>query len=548
MGGTVRRFTEADLPTTVDLLVIGGGITGAATARDAALRGLSVVLVERDDFAAGTSSRSSKLIHGGLRYLQTYQFRMVHESVRERELMLRLAPHLTPLRPFIYLLYDGYPEGRALLNLGLTFYDAFSRAPLRRWHRMLGRDAVIRHEPHLNRAGLRGGGLYHDALTDDARVVIDTLKAAAEAGALVANHREVTGLIRAGGRVRGAEITDRLTGEHLRIRARVVLNTTGPWADRIRRLEAPSAADSLRPTKGVHLVLRKSDLPLEHAVFLRSPRDGRVVWPIPALDEDHVYVGTTDTDYDGPLDEVVADTEDIDYLLEAANHAVPDAKLDYGHVVGTWAGLRPLIAPPSDVSASSVPREHQITLGPDGMLTIAGGKLTTARVMARQLVDTAVRVLADEHGVRGVPRSRSAEHPLSGGDRAEIFRARRLLADGDLEEAVTRRWLSRYGGNATAVAQLARKRPDGATPLGSTGLTTAEIDYAVQEEMARTVTDLLARRTGTFFWTADGGAHAIEPIAEHLGRILDLTEEQRRRQVAAYLAWVRKNRPRPPGA
>jgi glycerol-3-phosphate dehydrogenase len=174
----MRRFTSADLPATADVLVVGGGITGASVARDAALRGLSTVLVERDDFASGTSSRSSKLIHGGLRYLQTYQFALVHESVREREVMMRIAPHLATLRPFLYLIYEGDPEGKALLNLGLTFYDAFARAPRRRRHRMLGRGAVLRREPYLNPEGLRGGGLFYDALTDDARLVLDVLESA----------------------------------------------------------------------------------------------------------------------------------------------------------------------------------------------------------------------------------------------------------------------------------------------------------------------------------------------------------------------------------
>lgn len=257
----MKRFSPSDLPAEADLLVIGGGITGASVARDAALRGLSVVLVERDDFASGTSSRSSKLIHGGLRYLQTYQFRMVHESVRERETMMRVAPHLADLQPFMYLLYDGYPEGKALLNLGLTFYDAFSRAPLKRRHRMIGRDAVLRREPHLNPTGLKGAGLYQDALTDDARLVIDVLQSAAQAGALLANHREVTGLIREHGRITGAEITDRLTDEHITVRARTVVNAAGPWVDRVLGLEQAPQYPTLRPTKGVHIVLRTEDFP-----------------------------------------------------------------------------------------------------------------------------------------------------------------------------------------------------------------------------------------------------------------------------------------------
>ncbi len=543
----MKRFTAADLPTEADLLVIGGGVTGACTARDAALRGLSVVLVERDDFAAGTSSRSSKLIHGGLRYLQTYQFRMVHESVRERELLLRLAPHLTHMRPFIYLLYDGDPESRWLLNLGLTCYDVFARMPRRRRHRMLSPARVADLEPHLERDGLVGGGLYFDALTDDARVVVDTVKSAVEAGALVANHSEVVELITERGRIAGARVADRQGGADLEIRARVVLNTAGPWVDRVRRLADPGAATTprpiLRPTKGVHIVVRRADFPLNHAVFLRAPRDNRVVWPIPALDGEHVYIGTTDTDYDGPLDDVVADADDVAYLLEVANRAIPEAKLDAGHVVGTWAGLRPLVAPPDDKAASAVPREHVITVGPGGMLTIAGGKLTTARVMAQQLVDAAAKVLADDHGVRGVPASRSAQVPLSGGDPAALFRAKRAVARAGIPRPVAEHWLGRYGGNAEHLAALATADPAVAAEIIGPGrLTRAEIRHAVDHEMARALTDLLVRRTSTFFWYSDGGLAEADAISREMTDRLGWSEAERRRQLDAYADQVRRNR------
>ncbi|HEY3410608.1 MAG TPA: glycerol-3-phosphate dehydrogenase/oxidase, partial [Propionicimonas sp.] len=261
-----------------DLVVIGGGITGAATARDAALRGLTVLLVEKDDFAAGTSSRSSKLIHGGLRYLQSYQFGLVAESVREREKALKLAPHLTEIRPFIYLLYDGYPESKWMLNLGLTFYDVASGSPIRRRHRMLSAGQILQREPHLRSPGLIGGGLYYDVLTDDARLTLDVAKGAANAGATLINHAAVTGLVLERGRARGVTIDDQLSGERCQVHARQVVSCTGPWTDATRALE--HAGDShLRPTKGVHIVLRKSDFPLNTAVFLRSPDDNRVVWP-----------------------------------------------------------------------------------------------------------------------------------------------------------------------------------------------------------------------------------------------------------------------------
>lgn len=537
----MRPFDPAQLPEVADVVVIGGGITGAATARDAALRGLSVVLVERDDFAAGTSSKSTKLVHGGLRYLRTYQFRMVHESVRERELMHRLAPHLTHLRPFIYLVRDGDPEGRALLNLGLTFYDLFSMSPLWRRHRMLSARDVLEREPHLDPRGLRGGGRYYDFLTDDARLVIDTLKGAVAAGALVANHREVTGLPVEHGRVRGVQVVDGLTGRHTEIRARIVLNTSGPWVDGVRRMEDPEAPRSLRPTKGAHIVVRKSDFPLEHAVFLHAPRDNRVVWPIPALDDEYVYIGTTDTDYDGPLDHVIADADDVSYLLEAANAALPDARLDGSHVVTSWAGLRPLVAPPPGMPADAAPREHKISRGPGGMFTIAGGKLTTSRVMARQLVDAAVRALGAEHGLRGVPPCTTHRVALPGGDAAGLFRARHAIAGRALPPVARRRLLERYGGAADRVA--AHAEPGDGAGLGTRGLTLAEIRHAVREEMARSLGDVLIRRTATFFWSDDGGLDDIATIADTMGGLLGWTPAERTRQIAAYTREVRANRP-----
>jgi glycerol-3-phosphate dehydrogenase len=545
MGGArVRSFARSDLPAQADVLVIGGGITGASIARDAALRGLSVVLVDRDDFASGTSSRSSKLIHGGLRYLQTYQFKMVHESVREREVMLRIAPHLADLRPFLYLIYDGYPEGRALLNLGLTVYDAFSRAPLKRWHRMLNRDAVLRREPELNPEGLQGAGLFRDALTDDARLVLDVLESASRAGALLGNHREVTALIRDRERVAGAEVADRLTGEHIAIRARTVVNAAGPWADRVLGLEAAPPQPMLRPTKGVHIVLRTEDFPLRTAVFLRSPADSRVVWPTPAGDGRHVYIGTTDTDFTGSLDDVSASEEDFAYLLEAANHALPGAHVDSGHIVASWAGLRPLLAPKPGTANSAASREHTIMPGPGGMITVAGGKLTTARLMAAQVVDVVAAQLRERYGVRGLPPSSTAKAAIAGGGEAEMFRARQAVTAAPVAENLRQRWLRRYGGNAAGLADAVARQPDDGVPIGGSLLTRAEIGHAVAQEMARTVADVLVRRTGSFFWSADGGTSVIDEVSDVLDAAYAYSPEQRAQQQAEYIRWVERNRGR----
>ena len=545
----MHRFGLGDVAgRTFDIAIVGGGVTGASTAREAALRGLSTVLVEKGDFASGTSSRSTKLLHGGVRYLESYEFKLVRESCGERELMLRLAPHLTTVRPFIYVLYRGYPESMLLLNAGLTVYDIFSGSPIKRHHRMLRAAALLREEPHLNPAGLQGGGWYYDVLTDDARFTIESLKGAAEAGALAANHMEVTALVMERGRVGGVEVADCLTGERGAIRARQVINTSGPWTDQVRFLEPGVRDRLLRPTKGIHIVVRKQDFPLNHAVFLRSPRDNRVVWPIPALDQDLVYIGTTDTEYDGPLDHVTATTEDVGYLLEAANFALPEARLGLGHVVATWAGLRPLIKPDGDLAASAVSRDHQIKMSPAGLLTITGGKMTTARLMGEQVVDAAVTALGTNFGLHGVPRSRSATVPLSGGDASARFAARRRASElSSVDPAIRGRWLATYGGNASALVDRVVADPEAGRDLGTRHLSLAEVRYAVEEEMARTVADFLARRASIFFWTEDGGLGAADAVAAEMAALLGWNADERAAQIAAYRDLVAANRftPRP---
>jgi glycerol-3-phosphate dehydrogenase len=539
----MRRFVLGEVERqTFDLAIVGGGVTGASAAREAALRGLSVVLVEKEDFASGTSSRSTKLLHGGVRYLESYEFKLVREACRERELMLKLAPHLSNVRPFIYVLYRGYPESLWLLNAGLTLYDIFSGNPIRRRHHMLRAPALLEKEPHLNPEGLVGGGLYYDFLTDDARFTIDTLKGATEAGALAANYMEVRGFIEEHGRIAGVEVIDHLTGEEGAIRARQVINTAGPWVDRVRFLETGVDERLLRPTKGIHIVVRKRDFPLEHAVFLRAPRDNRVVWPIPALDEDLVYIGTTDTDYDGPMDHVTATEADVDYLLEVANFAIPEARLGRGHVVATWAGLRPLVKPEGSMAESAVSREHQIITSPRGLLTIAGGKLTTARVMGVQVIAEAIKLLAANFSVRAVPASRSASVPISGGDPGALFLARRRVSEPSIEEAVGQRWLQLYGANASKLVDRALADPASGWDLGTHQLTLAEVDYAVEEEMARTLTDFFARRASLFYWVDDGGLTAAIAVGNRMASLLGWSPEQLNRHTADYRDWVAANR------
>lgn len=525
-----------------DILVVGGGITGAATARDAALRGLRVALVEKNDFAWGTSSRSTKLLHGGLRYLERFEFRMVRQACRERERMLTLAPHLSHPRQFLYLQYDGYPEGMLKLKAGLLCYDVLAGAPRSRRHKMFNADALLRMEPNLNPRGLKGCGAYYDFLTDDARLTIETVKGAAEAGAHVANHTKVCGFLETNGRISGAALRDELTGGEGSVLARQVINAGGPWMDDVRFLEAGVRNRRLRPTKGVHIVLSKENFPLHHAVFLRSPRDGRIVWPIPALEGDLVYVGTTDTDYDGPLDNVIATDDDIDYLLDVANHTIPGRNLGREHVIATWAGLRPLLQPQDQRSPSTVSREHEIFVSSGGLLSIGGGKLTTARIMGLDAVDRAVQLLGEHHGIRNSQPSVSHLVPLSGGDPDRLAEAMRRLADLGLPDAVRDRLLARYGSNALHLAQMIQETPAAAVGMGGDDITAAEVHYAVLHEMARTLSDFLARRVSLFHWRRDGGLSIARPVASEMAGLLDWSPEETASQVTAYANLVSANR------
>lgn len=524
--------------TEFDLIVVGGGITGAATARDAALRGLSVLLLEKDDFGSGTSSRSSKLIHGGLRYLETYQFRLVAESLRERERALQLAPHLATVSPFLYLVYDGYPNPMALVNLGLTFYDiASGRWSLRR-HRMLSAAEVLEREPRLNPDGLKGAGLYYDVLTDDARYTLDNVKSAAEQGAVVLNHVAVTGLLREGAGVTGVTASDRLTGAELGFRGKAVVNATGPWSGRLVEQEYGAPGPAPRPSKGVHLVFSKDDFPLNTPVFLRSPDDGRVVWPTPSLEADRVYVGTTDTEFTGDPDDVVPTEQDIAYLLNVANHTIPDAKLDESHILGSWAGLRPLIAPAPGTMVGNASREHKVSTGPGGMITISGGKLTSNRVMAKHVVDEALRVLGRPAG-----RYLADRVPISGGGRGQLAGAEAVLSASDAPAELAAQWLRRYGGNAEKVLARWVCRPDERSVIGPRLLTTAELRYCVEEEGCCSLEDLLVRRTSAFFWDADGGLREVDAVGSALAGLLDWDAAELARQIAGYAELVQRHRP-----
>ena len=386
--------------------MIGGGITGAGILRDAALRGLRAALLEKGAFASGTSSRSSKLIHGGIRYLEHLQLGLVREACRERATLLRTAPTLVRPLPFLLPVYRGASRGRWKIQLGLWLYERLAGRDNLPPHRALQPPEVERLAPGLRRDSLRATFLYYDAQADDAALTRAVIDSAVRHGAVAAEEMEVLGFEKENGRIVAVRTRDRRTGEILQLRARVFLNASGPWTDATCRLDDPQASPKLRLTKGAHAVLEKSRLPVEAGVLLFAPQDGRVFFILPWKEK--TLIGTTDTDFTGSPDEVLATPEDVDYLLRAASHYFPDLELKPSDVVGSFAGLRPLLHQEGG-GASAVSREHQIFESASGLTTIAGGKLTTYRRMAEEAVDVVVRRLGEGGNAKIFGPCRTAE-------------------------------------------------------------------------------------------------------------------------------------------
>ena len=505
--------------SAVDLLIIGGGITGAGIARDAALRGIRTALVDKSDFGAGTSSNSSRLIHGGIRYLEQGDLRLVFEASHERRVLLRIAPHLVRPLPFLFPVYRGGRVPSWKLRAGMWLYDMLSLFRNVKWHRWLSAKKVRRVEPGLRDRGLVGAALYYDAQADDARLTLATVRAAARAGALVANYAEVTSLLKPDGRIRGATVRDVLSGETFTIRANVVVNAAGPWSDGIRLLDNPRATPLLRPTKGAHVAVPRRRVANEHAVTLFSPIDGRVMFVLPW--GEFSYVGTTDTDADTSPDGLRVTRADVTYLLRSANAAFPDAHLTQNDVVSGWAGLRPLLNRHNQSNPSQVSREHHIDESPRGLITIAGGKLTTYRIMARDVAD---RVGKRLHELDGRPQPRRAatdRHPLPGGEAADLQVLVESVRARGASEGTAQHLVAYYGSEAAAVWNLVdRDRALGDPVVPGRPEIWAEVTYAVEREMAVRVQDVLIRRLHLFYEFRDQARDLVPAVAARMKKLL----------------------------
>ncbi|MDU2097946.1 MAG: glycerol-3-phosphate dehydrogenase/oxidase, partial [Staphylococcus sp.] len=506
-----------------DVVIIGGGITGAGIALDASQRGMKVALVEMQDFAQGTSSRSTKLVHGGLRYLKQAQIKVVAETGKERAIVYENGPHVTTPEWMLLPMHKGGTFGKFTTNLGLTAYDRLAGVKKYERKKMLSKKQTLNKEPLVKKDGLKGGGYYVEYRTDDARLTIEVMKRAEENGAEILNHTKSTDFIYdSKSKVRGIEVQDLLTGEMYEINAKKVINAAGPWVDEVRKKDYTRNNKQLRLTKGVHVVIDQSKFPLRQAVYFDTEKDGRMIFAIPR--EGKAYVGTTDTFYDNDKTKPLTTQEDRDYLIDAINYMFPDVNVKDEDIESTWAGVRPLILEDGK-DPSEISRKDEIWEGKSGLLTIAGGKLTGYRHMALEIVDLLAKRLKQEYKLT-FAECKTKHTPISGGDvggsaNFESF-VERKVEEGKaigLQADVAKRLASKYGSNVDKlynIAQIAQDK-DLKLPLELY----VELVYSVQNEMVFKPTDFLIRRSGKLYFNINEVKQYKDAVVEELAKLLN---------------------------
>ncbi|VEI13065.1 glycerol-3-phosphate dehydrogenase/oxidase [Trueperella bialowiezensis] len=529
---SLKKMADAEL----DILVIGGGVTGAGIAFDAATRGLKTGIVEAQDWASGTSSRSSKLVHGGLRYLYQLNFALVAESLRERGLLLtKTAPHLVKAQPFLWPLKMRLIE-RTYSAVGVGMYDAIAQTahrgsvPIQKHHSKKG---SLELAPALDPKSLIGSLVYYDARVDDARLVVNLVRSAAEYGALAANRTQVVELINEGGRVRGAKVKDLEDGTIYEVRAKSVINATGVWTEKSQSLAGTGGGLKVLASKGIHIVIPKDRIRSKVGIFLRTEKS--VLFIIPW--KRYWVIGTTDTAYHENRLEPVANREDIEYILDQANSVLRD-KLTKDDIIGTFAGLRPLLQPGTldgdESKSTKVSREHTVTEAAPGLTVIAGGKLTSYRQMAEDAVDFAIktcRLPERECQTKNTPLTGGAGYHAMWDNRANLAKLSGLSVD-QVEDL-----LDRYGTETVKILDMIKEDPELAQPVkGIEPYLRAEIVFGVKEEGALHLEDLLARRTRAQYEFRDRGLSAAEEVAAIAGDILGWDEETRKAEVDQYRA------------
>ncbi|HWB62176.1 MAG TPA: glycerol-3-phosphate dehydrogenase/oxidase [Chitinophagales bacterium] len=492
-----KQFVSKLSSQQFDLLVIGGGITGCGIALDAALRGMKVALVEKNDFASGTSSRSTKLIHGGLRYLKQFEFKLVHDVGSERAIVHRNARHIVIPEKMLLPIVENGSLGAFTTSIGLMVYDLLAGVKANERRVMLDRHETHKAEPLLRFDHLLGGGLYFEYRTDDSRLVIEIAKSAFANGALLLNYAELKSFNYDNGQVTGAIVHDKISGNDFTINATVTVNACGPWVDLLRKEDNSLRGKRLQLTKGVHIVFPYEKLPLKQAAYF-DVGDGRMIFAIPR--NNITYVGTTDTVYNQNLDKPQCTADDARYLVNAVNKMFSGVALKLEDIVSSWAGLRPLIFEEGK-SASELSRKDEIIQSPSGLISIAGGKLTGYRLMAAKITDLVKKKLGKDYGA-----CRTKNYRLSGGEfetEKEFFNYLEEMLElgrtGGIEYGAIRNWFYRYGRNTVRLIED-YKELKGAGLAHQDALLEAELKYAVENEMIYYPQDFLVRRTGRIFF------------------------------------------------
>lgn len=512
---------QAMSETSFDLLVIGGGITGAGIALDAATRGMKTALVEMQDFAGGTSSRSTKLIHGGLRYLKQGEFKQVAEVGRERAIVYENGPHVTKSEWMLLPIYQGGTLGRWSTSFGLWLYDRLAGVKRSERRKMLTVEEVLEKEPLLNKTALLGGGYYVEYRTDDARLTLEVIKEAVTQGALAVNYTKVDSFIYSKGQITGVRVTDQLSRQEYFISAKKVVNAAGPWVDLIREKDGSRGGKTIQWTKGVHLVFDQRRFPLRQAIYFDT-FDGRMVFAIPR--DGKTYVGTTDTIFQGDPMRPRMEKEDRVYLLGAISGTFPGLYITEEDIESSWAGIRPLIAQ-AGKKPSEVSRRDEIWSSPSGLLTVAGGKLTGYRKMAEMVVGRIP-------GKWGTCQTRNL--PISGGKVGGSASFLQYVEETAKASGFSSEWANQivrqYGSNAEVIFPLARELTGEEESLPTELL--AILEYSIREEMAVTPTDFFVRRTGALYFRRKWVEVWKQPVADYMAKRFDWSLEEKEKHVA----------------
>ncbi|MGM9923796.1 MAG: glycerol-3-phosphate dehydrogenase/oxidase [Bacillus sp. (in: firmicutes)] len=521
--------------TTYDVFVIGGGITGAGIALDAVTRGMKVGLCEMQDFAAGTSSRSTKLVHGGLRYLKQLEVKMVAEVGKERAVVYENGPHVTTPEWMLLPFYEGGTFGPFSTSVGLRVYDFLAGVKRSERRKMLSKQEVLNKEPLLKKQGLKGGGYYVEYRTDDARLTMEVAKKAASFGADLLNYTKVVEFVYEESKVAGVIIEDILTGDRYTVRARKVINATGPWVDELRKKDHSKNGKSLKMTKGVHIVIDQSRFPLKQAIYFDT-EDGRMVFAIPRAGK--AYIGTTDTFYDEDPIEPKITREDREYILKAIDFMFPDSKITDADIESSWAGVRPLIyeegKDPSEIS-----RKDEIWVAPSGLMTIAGGKLTGYRKMAETIVDKVVEQFKEEK-YKLFDKCQTKQIPISGGDiggshNLDGFVLEQVKAGVEvgLTEEEARELASFYGTNVKKVYSLIEQNEEEIQSYGLSKEVYGKLAYSIRAEQACTLVDFFYRRTGAILFNIDWVYTWKDRVADYMSDAFDWDDKEKQRQLEA---------------